>query len=105
MRTLLKSHSRIRPRQMNLDIEARGSVEKSKRAPGRADFTGARLLTREEAADYLRVSKWTLWYWRSKGHGPVCVKMNACVRYRWADLQAYLRNHLVRPSTSKQRDL
>lgn len=65
-----------------------------------------RLLTREEAADFLRMSVWTLWYWRRRGEGPACVKISRnCLRYRWADLQAWVRTRVVRPGRSKRRNL
>jgi hypothetical protein len=62
-----------------------------------------RLLTRVEAADYLSISPWTLIFWHRRGHGPRYLKLSrGIVRYRWADLQAFLRGCALRPSRSKR---
>lgn len=48
------------------------------------------LLTHTEVAEILRVSISTLALWRSKGTGPLFVKVGNGVRYPEADLAAFL---------------
>ena len=50
----------------------------------------SQLLTTNEAAAYLKVSPRTLDNWRSLGAGPEFIKVGALVRYREADIEAYL---------------
>lgn len=57
------------------------------------------LLTRKEAADYLRVKKCTLEAWATKGGGPVYIKMGRAVRYRESDLVKFVESR-VRQNTS-----
>ncbi len=60
------------------------------------------LLTPTEAAAYLRVASKTLANWRVQGGGPVYVKYGRVVRYRQADLEAWVqaqrRAHTSTPS-------
>jgi len=58
------------------------------------------LLTPQETAQILGVSMGTLAQWRSQRRGPPFVKIEGrLVRYRLADLEAYLASSLV-PLTS-----
>ncbi len=54
------------------------------------------ILTIDEAADYLAIPKATLYTWRTRrvGFGPRAVKMGGCLRYRRADLDAWILEHL-----------
>ncbi len=54
------------------------------------------ILTIDEAADYLSIPKATLYTWRTRrvGFGPRAVKMGGCLRYRRADLDAWIVEHL-----------
>ena len=54
------------------------------------------ILTIDEAADYLAIPKATLYTWRTRrvGFGPRAVKMGGCLRYRHADLDAWIVEHL-----------
>lgn len=52
------------------------------------------LMTRE-AAIYVRLSKPTLERYRTSGGGPKFAKLGAAVRYRKADLDAWLESRLV----------
>lgn len=54
------------------------------------------ILTIDEAADYLSIPKATLYTWRTRrvGFGPRAVKMGGCLRYRCADLDAWIVDHL-----------
>jgi len=58
------------------------------------------LLTRKEAAEYLRIKKSTLDAWACKGGGPVFIKMGRAVRYRLADLEAFVDSR-IRQNTSE----
>lgn len=59
------------------------------------------LLTQREAAAKLRLSERTLERLRVTGTGPCYVKTGRCVRYREADLEAWVANRVV-GSTSEQ---
>lgn len=58
-----------------------------------------KLLTRKEAADYLRLKKSTLDAWAHKGGGPVFIKVGRLCRYRLEDLEAFIESR-IRFSTS-----
>lgn len=53
-----------------------------------------------EAARYVRLSKPTLERFRISGDGPAYVKLGGAVRYRKADLDAWLESRVTR-STSE----
>jgi len=53
------------------------------------------LLTRDEAAEYLSLKPQTLAAWAMTGKGPPLVKLGRAVRYRFADLEAYVRSQTV----------
>jgi excisionase family DNA binding protein len=55
--------------------------------------------TTREAADFVRLSKPTLERFRLTGEGPSYCKLGGAVRYRRADLEAWLESRLTR-STS-----
>ena len=61
-----------------------------------------RLLTTDEAAEYLRVSVSFLMKKRLQGDGPRFRKIGRSVRYTETDLEAYLRQS-ARTSTSESR--
>jgi excisionase family DNA binding protein len=48
------------------------------------------LLTEEEAAKRLAISKRTLQAWRSRGGGPRFIKLNSAVRYSETALNDYI---------------
>jgi excisionase family DNA binding protein len=53
-----------------------------------------RLMTQREAANYLHVSITTLQRWRKRGIGPPSTRLpNGYLRFRKADLDAWLRQH------------
>ena len=52
-----------------------------------------RYLTTEEAAEFMNYSINTLNKWRSLGHGPRFLKLGRGVRYKVADLQAFMERH------------
>jgi excisionase family DNA binding protein len=49
------------------------------------------LLTPAETAEKLRVSMRTLEYWRFSGRGPAFIRVGKRVRYRPADVEAFLK--------------
>ena len=56
----------------------------------------ARLMTTEEAADFLGLSKSTLEHWRTVRTGPPFVRVGArSIRYRLEDLEAWLVEQTV----------
>jgi len=61
------------------------------------DNRGDELLTSEEVATYLKVSVKTVVDWRYRGTGPKAVAVGRSVRYRKADLTAWLAENTVTP--------
>jgi predicted DNA-binding transcriptional regulator AlpA len=54
-----------------------------------------RLATLAEVADFLRVPPKTLHRWRSLGQGPPALKVGRHLRYRWAEVEAWLETRAV----------
>jgi len=54
------------------------------------------ILTIDQAAAYLSIPKATLYTWRTRrpGFGPRAVKLGGCLRYRRADLDAWVAGHV-----------
>lgn len=54
------------------------------------------ILTIDQAAAYLSIPKATLYTWRTRrpGFGPRAVKLGGCLRYRRADLDAWVAEHV-----------
>jgi excisionase family DNA binding protein len=48
------------------------------------------LMTPDEVAELLRVSKSTLYSWRQHSIGPVGLRIGKHLRYRWVDVEDYL---------------
>lgn len=55
-----------------------------------------------EAATYLNVQPATLEQWRWNGRGPRFVKIGRSVRYRIADLEAFLDSRVFASTTEAQ---
>ena len=53
------------------------------------------ILTREEAAKFLRIKKQTLCNWVSTGKGPVYIKLGRRVCYLMADLEKYVESRRI----------
>lgn len=64
------------------------------------ELKASSLLTVSEAAHLLKIKSSTLNGWRHEGRGPRYVKLDGAVRYRQADLDAYIESNL-RTSTSE----
>jgi len=54
------------------------------------------ILTIDQAASYLAIPKSTLYTWRTRraGFGPLAVKLGGCLRYRRADLDTWVDEHV-----------
>lgn len=59
-------------------------------------------LTTNQAAQYLNVQPATLEQWRWNGRGPKFVKISRSVRYRLADLEAFLEARVFGSTTEAQ---
>ncbi len=57
------------------------------------------LLTDRHVAEQLGISPLTLARWRYEGRGPVFLKIGKAIRYRQADVDAWLANQVF-PSTA-----
>lgn len=68
----------------------------------RAVAFAAAVLTTREAAAYLNVQPTTLEQWRWNGRGPNFVKLGRSVRYRQADLEAFLGARVFSSTTEAQ---
>lgn len=60
-----------------------------------------KLMTEQEAAEFLNVQNRTLQSWRLRGGGPRFVKLSTMVRYRAVDLQEFVNSGLRR-NTSEE---
>ena len=58
------------------------------------------LLSVEEAASYLRIAVWTMRHWVSQRKIPF-VRLGRLVRFRQADLDAYISKHIVKSNYGK----
>ena len=59
----------------------------------------AHLLTEDQAAQLLGLSGSALRAWRQRGRGPRYLRINRTVRYREADVRAFLDASVVDPTT------
>ena len=59
----------------------------------------APLLTEAQVADYLSLSMRTLQAWRVRGSGPKFCRLGRAVRYRLADLAAWLDTNAAHSTT------
>ena len=71
----------------------------AKNSPSLADD---RLYTEREAARFLNLSHRTLQDWRVTGRGPAFIRLESAVRYRAADLLAFV-NARVCPQNGEAR--
>lgn len=59
--------------------------------------------TTKQAAEFLQVKKTTLEQWRWHGKGPQFCKVGRCVRYRRADLEAFLEGRVFASTGQAQQ--
>ncbi len=57
------------------------------------------LLNEGQAAEFLKLSVRTLQQWRVSGRGPLFTKLSRAVRYRRADLDAYVARGVAQSTT------
>jgi excisionase family DNA binding protein len=55
------------------------------------------LASTPEVAAYLGVPVQTLYVWRTKSAGPRAVRVGKHLRYRWADVEAWIDQQTDRP--------
>jgi len=60
------------------------------------------LLSIEELARYLAVPPKTLYAWRAHGDGPPGFRVGRHVRYRWADVQAWILQRIDAGNPSRR---
>jgi len=60
------------------------------------------LLTTKQVALLLQVQETTLEQWRWQGKGPKFIKLVRCVRYRRADIEAFLDDSTFASTTEAQ---
>lgn len=59
-------------------------------AKGNTVKTRMPLASPQEVAEYLGVPVGTLYNWKCRGQGPRVLKVGQQLRYRWADVEAWL---------------
>jgi len=59
-------------------------------------------LTTKQAAEFLQIKETTLEQWRWNGRGPRYCKIGRSVRYRKADLDAFLAERVYTSTTEAQ---
>lgn len=58
----------------------------------------AALLSPDDLAEYLKIPVKTLYNWRSAGQGPRGVRMGRHLRFRLADVDAWLEENADQPA-------
>jgi excisionase family DNA binding protein len=68
--------------------------------------SGNPLLTIDQAAEYLAISKATIYTWRTRraGFGPRAVKIGGNLRYRRSDLDQWIAAHVETPDSDQNLD-
>lgn len=59
--------------------------------------------TTKQAAEFLQIKETTLEQWRWNGKSPRFIKMGRCVRYRKADLEAFMNERVYGSTTEAQQ--
>lgn len=57
-------------------------------------YSEGQLLTSRQLADYLNVPLSTLYSWRYHDNGPPGLRVGKHLRYRWADVQAWVQDQI-----------
>ncbi len=63
-----------------------------------------RLLTADELADFLDVPIKTLYAWRYRGEGPIGFRAGKHLRYRWVDVEDWIRDRLQIAEADRRYD-
>ncbi len=63
--------------------------------PGPRHERLAPLLTTDELAEYLGVPRATIYRWRYDGTGPKAYRIGRHLRYRRADVEAFIESHIA----------
>lgn len=63
-----------------------------------------RLLTVEELAEFLDLPVRTLYTWRYRGDGPVGFRVGKHVRYRWSDVDSWVRERVSDAHARRRAD-
>jgi hypothetical protein len=66
--------------------------------------TEAEMKSDKETAPILGVARITLRKWRARGRGPAWVKLEGKVRYKMADLIAFIERNRIDPAEAKPSD-
>ena len=64
-----------------------------------------RLLTVEDLATFLDIPIKTLYAWRYRGEGPVGFRVGKHVRYRWTDVEQWIRDRVRVAEARRNSDL
>lgn len=62
------------------------------------------LLSVEELSAYLGIPKPTIYVWRTRGIGPLGIKVGRHVRFRQADVEAWLEERTLRSDAPTQSE-
>jgi predicted DNA-binding transcriptional regulator AlpA len=62
-----------------------------------------KLLNERQAAAFLGIAVDTIRHWRLKKRGPVCIRLGGAIRYRMADLMAYIDSCPTGPASRGPR--
>ena len=63
-----------------------------------------RLLTAEDLANFLNVPIKTLYAWRYRGEGPIGFRVGKHIRYRWTDVEGWIRDRVRVTEMSRRQD-
>jgi len=63
-------------------------------------MTNKKLLTVEEAAGYLGVSKWSLYGWHRKGEGPDRIRLGGSIRYAQSTVDDWIDDNVEPAQTA-----
>lgn len=63
-----------------------------------------RLLTVDELAEFLDLPVRTLYTWRYRGEGPVGFRVGKHIRYRWSDVDRWVRERVHAADARRQLD-
>jgi excisionase family DNA binding protein len=80
-----------RPREL---LPVRELVDMTTAATGRGSRDGEGLMTFDEVAAYVQLSKFTLYKMRAEGHGPPAARLGKHLRHRKSDVDAWIQSKM-----------